>query len=245
MIKLLSIGNSFSTDAHKYLHNIAEQNGVSLECYNLFIGGCSLETHWQNYVENNEYYDLEINGNEATRKISINEALSMEKWDVITIQQASAYSGIYESYLPYLTDLVSVIREKSPIAKVYFHETWSYEIDSLHEGFLNYNSNQKEMYFCINESVKKAADLINAEIIPTGNVVQFVREKIPEFDYENGGLSLCRDGFHLSETYGRFLASAVWFKKLTGENIKKIDFENMDYNVLKELLKVVNDRVKK
>ena len=243
MIKLLSIGNSFSTDAHKYLHTLAEQNGVSLECYNLFIGGCSLETHWQNYVENNAFYDLEINGNEATRKISINEALAMEKWDVVTVQQASALSGIYESFLPFLPDLVEVVREKSPNAKLYFHETWSYETDSLHEGFLNYNKSQKEMYFCIKESSQNASDLINAEIIPTGDVVQYVRENKLEFDYENGGISLCRDGFHLSENYGRFLASAVWFKKLTGENIKKFDFENMDCNILKELVNVVNNRV--
>lgn len=242
-MKLLSIGNSFSTDSHKYLHSLAEQNGANLECYNLFIGGCSLETHWINYTENNAFYDLEINGNEATRKISINEALTMEKWDIITVQQASAYSGIFESYLPYLTDLVAVIREKVPTAKIYFHETWSYEIDSLHEGFLNYNSNQKEMYLCIKESSKKASDLINAEIIPTGDIVQFVRENIPEFDYENGGLSLCRDSFHLSEDYGRFLAGAVWFKKLTGQELKEHPFMNFDYEILKKLITAVNEKV--
>ena len=99
------------------------------------------------------------------------------------------------------------------------------------------------MYLRIKESSKKASDLIEAEIIPTGDVVQYVRENKLEFDYENGGISLCRDGFHLSENYGRFLASAVWFKKLIGENIKKFDFENMDCNILKELVNVVNNRV--
>ena len=242
-MKLLSIGNSFSTDSHKFLHSLAKQNGVSLECYNLFIGGCSLQTHWENYVENNEFYDLEINGSEATRKISINEALTMQKWDVITVQQASAFSGMFETYEPYLTDLVAVIREKVPTAKIYFHETWSYEIGSLHEGFLNYNSNQKEMYLCIKESSKKASDLINAEIIPTGDIVQFVRENIPEFDYKNGGISLCRDSFHLSEDYGRFLAGAVWFKKLTGKTLKEQSFSDFDSEIVKKLIKTVNDRV--
>jgi hypothetical protein len=242
-MKLLSIGNSFSTDSHKFLHSIAEQNGVNLECYNLFIGGCSLQTHWENYVENNAFYDLEINGNEAIRKISINEALTMQKWDVITVQQASANSGIFESYLPYLTDLVAVVREKLPTAKVYFHETWSYEIGSLHEGFLNYNSSQKEMYLCIKESAQKASDLIKAEIIPTGDVVQLVRENISEFDYENGGISLCRDSFHLSEDYGRFLAGAVWLKKLTGKNLKEQPFLDFDFEIVEKLIKTVNDKV--
>lgn len=242
-MKLLSIGNSFSTDSHKYLHSLAEQNGVSLECYNLFIGGCSLQTHWENYVENNEFYDLEINGSEATRKISINEALTMQKWDVVTVQQASAFSGMFETYEPYLTDLVAVVRKKAPTAKVYFHETWSYEIGSLHEGFLNYNSNQKEMYLRIKEASKKASDLINAEIIPTGDVVQFVRENIPEFDYKSGGISLCRDSFHLSEDYGRFLAGAVWFKKLTAKNLKEQPFMGFDSEIVEKLIKTVNDRV--
>ncbi len=242
-MKILSIGNSFSTDSHRFLHSIAEQNGVSLECYNLFIGGCSLETHWLNYVENNEFYDLEINGSEATRKISISEALLMQNWDVITVQQASAFSGIFDSFVPFLTDLVAVIREKIPTAKIYFHETWSYEIDSLHEGFLNYNSNQKEMYLRIKESSKKASDLIDAEIIPTGDIVQFVRDNIPEFDYKNGGISLCRDSFHLSEDYGRFLAGAVWFKKLTGKNLKEQPFSDFDSEKVKKLIKVVNKNI--
>ena len=242
-MKLLSIGNSFSTDSHKYLHSLAGQNDVNLECYNLFIGGCSLQTHWENYVENNEFYDLEINGSEATRKISINEALLMDKWDIITVQQASAFSGMFETYEPYLTDLVAVIREKVPTAKIYFHETWSYEIGSLHEGFLNYNSNQKEMYSSIKESSKKASDLINAEIIPTGEVVQFVRENIPEFDFKNGGMSLCRDSFHLSEDYGRFLAGATWLKKLTSQNLKEQPFSDFNSGIVKKLIKVVNDKV--
>jgi hypothetical protein len=242
-MKLLSIGNSFSTDSHKFLHSLAEQNDVNLECYNLFIGGCSLETHWQNLVENNEFYDLEINGSEATRKISINEALLMEKWDVITVQQASAFSGMFETYEPYLTDLVAVVREKAPTAKIYFHETWSYEIGSLHEGFLNYNSNQKEMYSHIKEASKKASDLINADIIPTGDVVQFVRENIPEFDFKNGGISLCRDSFHLSENYGRFLAGAVWLKKLTGKTLKEQPFSNFDFEKVKKLINTVNEKV--
>ncbi|MBR2876008.1 MAG: DUF4886 domain-containing protein [Clostridia bacterium] len=239
-MKLLSIGNSFSTDAHRFLNSLAEQNGICLGCYNLFIGGCSLETHWKNFIEKNAYYDLEVNGNEATEKISINEALSMENWDVVTVQQASAFSGIFESYVPYITDLVEAVRDASPVAKLFFHETWSYETGSLHEGFLNYNSNQKKMYLCIKSATQKAAELIKAEIIPTGDVVQYVRENIPEFNYENGGISLCRDSFHLSEDYGRFLASAVWLKAITGKNLKEQPFLDFEYEMIEKLIKTVN-----
>lgn len=70
-----------------------------------------------------------------------------------------------------------------------------------------------------------------------------MRENIPEFDYKNGGLSLCRDSFHLSEDYGRFLAGAVWFKKLTGKNLTEKAFSDFDSEKVNKLIKVVNKNV--
>lgn len=37
-MKILSIGNSFSQDAHKWLHKLAKVNGVEFEIANLYIG---------------------------------------------------------------------------------------------------------------------------------------------------------------------------------------------------------------
>lgn len=61
-IKLLSIGNSFSTDAQKWLHQIAETAGADIYCANLYIGGCSLQQHWNNYLTQENVYDYEVNG---------------------------------------------------------------------------------------------------------------------------------------------------------------------------------------
>ena len=47
-MKVLAIGTSFSQDATTFLHQVAEEQGVALEVVNLYIGGCSLETHWKN-----------------------------------------------------------------------------------------------------------------------------------------------------------------------------------------------------
>ena len=38
-MKILSVGNSFSQDAHRWLHHIAGLSGVSMETVNLYIGG--------------------------------------------------------------------------------------------------------------------------------------------------------------------------------------------------------------
>ncbi len=239
-MKVLSIGNSFSQDSHKWLHKLAVKNGVELETVNLNIGGCSLETHWNNVAENNESYFLDVCGDTAERKNSIIEALRLEKWDIITVQQVSDLSGVYKSYEPYLTLLVDTVRKECPDAKIYFHQTWAYEIDSKHGGFVKYNNSQAEMYRCIVETSEKAAQSINAELIPTGKAIQTLRNEVPEFDYKNGGVSLCRDGFHLSLDYGRFAAAATWLHTICGVTVKADSFEDFNPILLKKILDVVN-----
>ncbi len=240
-MKVLSIGNSFSTDAHRFLTLLAKAENENIETANLFIGGCSLESHWVNFTENNPFYDLELCGNEGERKITISEALKMEKWDVITLQQVSHMSGMPQTYEPFFKNLEKVVRETNPQAKLYFHQTWAYEKGSEHPGFANYDCSQQKMYECIVKTSKVKAESINAGIIPVGENVQFIRENVPEFDYENGGLSLCRDSFHLSFDYGRFTAAAVWFRTLTGRKISINEFENFDKNLLAKIITAVNN----
>ena len=239
-MKICSIGNSFSQDAHKWLHKLAKVNGIDLKTANLYIGGCSLETHWKNAEKNNAYYSLELNGNAGTRNVSIEEALNLEKWDVITLQQVSQHSGIFETYEPYLSLLANMVKKIQPDAKLYFHQTWAYETDSNHEGFANYNNDQTEMYRCIKEACAKATQSINAELIPSGKVIQTLRETVAEFDYKNGGLSLCRDGFHLSLDYGRYAVAATWLHTIIGGKINATDFENFNPELLKKIIDVVN-----
>ena len=49
---ILAIGNSFSTDATRYLYGIARAAGDNLQVTNLYIGGCSLEQHYRNMLSN-------------------------------------------------------------------------------------------------------------------------------------------------------------------------------------------------
>ena len=41
-MQILSIGNNFSQDAQRYLHQIVDADGEALKCVNLMIGGCPL-----------------------------------------------------------------------------------------------------------------------------------------------------------------------------------------------------------
>lgn len=240
-MKLLSIGNSFSVDAQRWLHDIAVAHGVDLYNVNLYIGGCSLMRHWNNVVENKADYDLYIYGISVERKISIAEALEMDAWDVITVQQASPVSGKPNSYEPYLSNLANLIRETNPNAKLYFHQTWAYELDAPTQNFLNYDRDQRKMYECIVRTTEDAAKSIDADLIPSGRVIQYLREHVPEFDYANGGLSLNRDGHHLSMDYGRYAAGATWFASLFGKKLLVKDLIDFDPLLIGKINATVNE----
>ena len=231
-MKLLSIGNSFSQDAQRWLHQVAVANGFDLETTNLMIGGCSLETHWHHMTDGEAAYYLERNGEDVQQMITLPDALAMDEWDVITVQQVSSHSGRPQTFFPYLQELVAFVREKCPKAKIYYHQTWAYEIDSEHGDFPYYNRDQKEMYRRICDCAEMAAKLIDATILPSGPVVQYLRENAPEFDYKNGALSLNRDGFHLSWDYGRYAAAATWLKVLSGKTPTVCPFADWDQNLI-------------
>lgn len=239
-MRVLSIGNSFSQDAHRWLHTLAAQNGLELEAWNLYIGGCSLELHWKNLMEERADYELEINGLSAGRMISIQEALASGKWDVITLQQASPYSGIYETYEPYLTVLADAARGAQGDAELYFHQTWAYEWTMVSDGFAGYGNDQLEMFRRILQASHQAAEKICAPLIPVGEMIQKLREELPEFRVKEGGISLCRDGYHLSLDYGRYAAAATWLHTLTHKPVQVFPLEDFSLALLQRIADVVN-----
>ena len=57
--------------------------------------------------------------------MTIEKALADEKWDYISVQQASPLSGIYDSYKASLPELVNYIRERIGKETVLMvHQTW-------------------------------------------------------------------------------------------------------------------------
>ncbi|WP_052447430.1 DUF4886 domain-containing protein [Clostridium polynesiense] len=222
-MNILAIGNSFSEDATKYLHQIAEADDVDINVVNLYIGGCSLETHWNNILQDEKAYEYSLNGSFEGRMASIKEVVLEHEWDFITLQQASGLSGIKESFYPYIRDISNYLIETAPNAKQIIHQTWAYEIDSTHPSFLNYNNSQENMYEKLKEAYYSVAEDLNLTLIPCGDVVQAARRN-KCFNYGKGGISLCRDGYHMDFIYGRYLTAAVWYRFFTGRSIVKNTF---------------------
>lgn len=222
-MKILCIGNSFSHDACKYLHDMAKAGGEDVKTVNLFIGGCSLQRHYNNILTDEAAYDYELNGAEGSKKISIKDALLSDEWDVVTTQQASPESGQYDTYYPYLTTVLETVHKYSNPKQIYLHETWAYEIDSSHSEFVRYDCDQQKMYEGIVDAYHKAAEKEHLPLIKSGEMVQYVRS-LPEFDYKNGGQTLCRDGYHMHLIFGRYLVAAVWYETVLHKNILENDF---------------------
>ena len=218
MIKLLAIGNSFSQDAMFYLHDIAKTDGIDLKTVNLYIGGCSLETHWNNIESDASAYDYELNGTDTGRKTSIKEALQEDDWDYVILQQVSGYSGLIDTYYPFINHISEYVRLYAPQAKQLIHQTWAYELDSEHPDFKHYDNNQITMYHALTETYHKVAAELSLPVIPSGDVLQSLRT-LPVFDYANEGISLCRDGFHMNYIYGRYAVAAAWYEFILGRSI--------------------------
>ena len=221
-LRILAIGNSFSDDAVEwYLHDIAAADGVVMIIGNMYIPGCSLERHLGNSRTGSTDYSYRKIGSDGVRRVTpgycLEEALADEKWDYVTMQQSSPISGIFSTWEASLPQLYDHLRARVD-ARFAIHQTWAYEQTSTHKGFVNYDNDQMKMYNAIVDAVDKAADLIGVDIIiPVGTAVQNARTSFI-------GDHLTRDGYHLSPTIGRFIASCTWYCRLTGRKLRRNSF---------------------
>ncbi len=234
-MNLLSIGNSFSQDAQRYLHTLAKQDGFDLNTANLYIGGCSLQTHYLNTVNDEKAYILEINGESTGLNVSIKETLRSREWDIITLQQVSSLSPNYASFHPFLEELASYVRTYAPNAKIYLHQTWAYEENSAILENLGMSVNQ--MIKRNVESYENARKLINADgIIKSGEVM---------FELSKSLVKVHRDALHASLGLGRYLLALTWYKTLTGRKIDDNAFNDFDEEVFEEQRKLAINAVNK
>lgn len=264
-LKVLMIGNSFSICVLNQMPAIARSMGLELDLVSMFIGGCSLETHWKNatsekpiapYLITWNYGGVKNATNAPIRSVAremmvynwstkkkdrpghganIPEMLTADKWDVVTIQQASHYSWQPATYHPWGDDLVKLIRARAPQAEIVFQETWSYT--PWDKRLARFGLDRDTMYSCIRAACKDFAQKYRFRTIPTGTAVQEWRKRLPVVYTENsfGGdvagsakFERTADGkwepkgdvFHLNAS-GDYLQGLVWTARLFGVDVRK------------------------
>lgn len=218
-IKLLAIGNSFSEDAiEQYLYELANASGDTIIIGNMYIGGSALSLHNTNSVGNVPAYSYRkiVNGvKTTTESYMLSNAFKNEAWDYISFQQVSQNSGQYNTYFPYITNLITYAKgyTTNPDVKFILHATWAYAKNSTHDGFNNYSRNQMTMYNAIVDATSRV--LVDADmdmLIPAVTAIQNGRTS-------SLGDTFCRDGYHLELTYGRFTVACAWYEKLFDKSV--------------------------
>ena len=228
-MKVLAIGNSFSNDAMRYLHDIAKAGGEAVKTVNLFIGGCPLSRHYMNMNNDALDYDFEYNGDRTGIKVSIRQALQSDIWDVVTLQQVSSQSIDYDTYQPYLSALAEYVHIHAPKAQIMLHQTWAYEqgSDRLTKE-LGY-TNRNDMFADIKAAYEEASkSLGGVKIIPCGELFQMLIQK--------GIKNIHRDTFHASLGVGRLALGYIWYEMLTGKSCIGNGFDDTDEIVTQQEL---------
>jgi len=182
-VKVLAIGNSFSESLLTEFAPVTRAAGVGLDFTSLYIGGCSLKQHAENLKRDGDKsytpYRLDrlvLGIKEKPRYVNVGEVLrGREKYDIVTVQQASPYSWRPDTYTPYGDELIAAIRTYQPQAKIHVQETWSYT------PWCKYLDGQTpdEMYAKLHAAYAAFAAQRKLPVIPTGTAVQEWRRRLP------------------------------------------------------------------
>ncbi len=239
-IKILAIGNSFSTDCMQYLYQIMKDGGVEeIVLGNLYYGGCSIDQHYsfgKSDSASYKYYKNTTGTWKLTENYKMSAALTDETWDYISFQQTSKTCGLTNSYSR-LDDLVAIATEKNPQAKLIWNMTWAYQQDSTHSSFPNYKNDQMTMYNMIINVVNEVITPMNFDImIPCMTSIQNARTSFM-------GDTLTRDGYHMDNYIGRYIVGLTWYAAITGCPVDGITFNPSSAKINAEMIAAAKEAV--
>lgn len=238
-IKILSIGNSYSLNSMWELYSICKQAGVKdIDIAIMYIGGCSLDQHWENVQNNSATYTLYRNNNGSwvtTDNYSIETIISEGNWDVITLQNSSGMSGRSDGFTN-LDNMVNYVSGKCPDAKILWHMTWGYQSGSKWLTPSNYNGDEMIMYNSIVECAQNIVAKNNKihSIVPVGTAVMNARTSRLKNEIHQD------DGSHLSEDTGYYVGAFTWFSYLTGMSVYDVNFISLN-STLNENMDVIRE----
>lgn len=239
-LKILAIGNSFSTDCMQYLWQIMKDGGVEeIVLGNLYYGGCSLDQHYKFFTSDSasyKYYKNTAGTWGVTENYKASAALADEEWDYISFQQTSKTCGLANSYSK-LDEMIAIVKEKNPQAKLIWNMTWAYQQDSTHSSFPNYKNDQMTMYNMIIDVVNEVIAPLNFDImIPCMTSIQNARTSFM-------GDTLTRDGYHMDYYIGRYIVGLTWYAAITGCSVDGITYNPSTGKISEDMVAMAKESV--
>lgn len=213
--KILAIGNSYTIDGTAYIEDILDKANIDRNNYCVYTiteGSTSLK-YWSRQLYTSEKI-------KATRVAgSINEIADSEAslgdvikhdWDVIVLQQFSQESIDYNTYNPYLTNILSYIQTNCPNKAVAI----AWQIIPAYSKSSQQNKGIADVERW-KRNIKATKTMMQKDgihiIIPTGTAIQLARKSNLENAYD-----LTRDHIHLCYGAGRYIAACTWIESLFG-----------------------------
>ena len=230
VLRLLSIGNSYSNDAQIYIAQIAAGLGIKCEFYNLYYGGCKIEQHYNFYNNDSAEYDFYKNMSKyVNTKVTLKNALEATQYDYITFQQGSYASDSYSTYA-LLDELMAIVRSYQPNAEFLIHQTWGYcearacNGDETHTSGKGY-ATSADMFKKVEECYAQAAkDNGNLRILKSGKAVELAKTKYGYTDDYGKETSIYSDfNSHLAPD-GDYLAGCVWIETIFGVDVRNTTY---------------------
>lgn len=184
-VRLLTVGNSFSQNATRFLGKLAVASGNALIHHPAAVGGATMALHWQK-AEQFEKDPQNTNGFYSSKR-SLQQELRAEPWDFVTIQQASIQSHNVATYRPYASQLHAYIKKHAPQAEVLVHETWAYRCDDPRFDVKNPKpvepATQEAMYQALASAYRTIASELGSRLIPVGDAFHMA-DTHPERGYK-------------------------------------------------------------
>ncbi|AMV40319.1 DUF4886 domain-containing protein [Planctomyces sp. SH-PL62] len=172
-VRLLTVGNSFSRDATRFLGDVVAAQGDALVHHSAAIPGGTLAQHCEKQAIHAENPEDPRGLYDRTGR-SLAQELRDGPWDFITVQQASIRSHDVSTYRPFAERLVGILRRGAPGARVVVHETWAYRIDDPRfdpavQSAPGQPTDQEAMYGGLAGAYRTIARELEAPLIPVGD----------------------------------------------------------------------------
>ena len=232
-LKVLVLGHSLAVDTGHMLALVANAEGFTgLKLATLYHSGCSLTQHVDFLTNNKREYSLYVSDSASpappavTPDVTMQEAIRLDKWDVIVMQGGVfelGYDSTYKAgHIQIIQDYVNQ-NKLNPDAVFVWHMPWSFptdpELQAMHpntpnpfiNGYIPFGNSRSAFYEamakCVSDNIMTNDTFV--ALIPSGTAVENAHSSYM------GDWDLHRDYGHASD-YARLMTSYVWYCVLMG-----------------------------
>ncbi len=235
ILNILMIGSSFCYYYVDELYGMLKAVGIESEVWNLYYSGATVKMHWDWYLENSAVctlYRTSKNGRQEYKDASLKGSLARRNWDIISIQGAGgmkptgetaeelAKKGM-ENGAVYAEKLAKMLRKAYPLAALYWHQTWAYQVGYDRNGIkVPDKATQQTMYEAVRSVSHQISENLDLILVPSGDAWQNARNDPAVGDVLCNRIKDGGDNYHDGDIGGgQYLNAATWFEVITGQSI--------------------------